>query len=104
MTFADEALTFSVDFLPPTKLVPLFDCKFPCNACLETDDSHCTTCWIDKDSTEKYFFDNGAKGQCLPSCPDGWTRDGKDSYICVPCDPSCQTLSLIHISEPTRPY
>ena len=75
--------------LPDDRLYPELDCDYPCQTCLASNRKYCESCWLQPFSDRKYLWCNEKTCYCLPDCPYGWTRDGSDSYVCVPCDVSC---------------
>ena len=92
-TFADRQQKYRIDWLTIDVLVPKLKCIYPCSECPESDRTNCLSCWTDSWSNYWYFFynDQTARGECLPECPAGYTRNGEDSYVCIKCDSTCAT-------------
>ena len=88
-TCADKDCYFLIGVIGNTNLVPTLDCDYPCRSCRATDREWCQGCWLDSLDDPWYLMSTDAKGACQNQCDDGFSRDGDESYRCVPCDETC---------------
>lgn len=81
-----------MDLLQNDKLIPTLKCIYPCRTCNEGQRDYCQSCWTESFSDYKYFFESPVKGgECRQGCPEGFTRNNDDNYVCINCDVMCAT-------------
>ena len=99
-TYSDVDATKIIDKSIADLLIPRLDCDYPCKTCVGSEDpierTTCTSCWTHSNAEFKYFmmdFDENDEeldyGTCKAQCPPGYSRDGRDDYICEKCAIYC---------------
>jgi hypothetical protein len=97
-TYLDGDQQFLMDKVHNVKLMPKFNCEWPCQTCRgneeEADRKFCTDCW--RGNSFKQFLMPYAENDeqtCREYCDPGFTRNDPSStnYVCEACDVSCET-------------
>lgn len=92
MTIYDDTdLKYKIDRIED-RLIPTFECSYPCRSCMLEDTTNCTDC-PDGVFDPRYLqrFDDGYQ-TCVVECEDGYTYDSlSENRTCIKCHESCKT-------------